>query len=48
MWITFVSLYDHVNTFNYKVNDEIIIITNVAIAFIIFKHEENHITHKIM
>ena len=30
------SLSDHVNTFNYKVNDEIIIITNVAIAFIKF------------
>ena len=28
-------LCDHVNTFN-KVNDEIIIITNVAIAFINF------------
>ena len=27
---------DHVNTFNYKVNDEIIIITNVALAFINF------------
>ena len=29
-------LCDHVNTFNYKVNDEIVIITNVAIAFINF------------
>ena len=29
-------LCDHVNTFNYKVNDEIIIITNVALAFINF------------
>ena len=45
------------NTFNYKVNDEIIIITNVALYCIymyymlhllIFKLEENHITHKIM
>ena len=26
-------LCDHVNTFNYNVNDEIIIITNVALAF---------------
>ena len=32
----FVLLFDHVNTFNYKVNDEIIIITNNALAFIIF------------
>ena len=29
-------LCDHVNTFNYKVNDEIIIIKNVALAFINF------------
>ena len=29
-------LCDHVNTFNYKGNDEIIIITNGALAFIIF------------
>ena len=29
-------LCDHVNTFNYKDNDEIIIITNVALAFSIF------------
>ena len=29
-------LCDHVNTFNYKVIDEIIIVTNVAIAFINF------------
>ena len=36
LWITFVLLCDHVNTFNYKVNDEIIIITNVAIPFISF------------
>ena len=41
-------LCDHVNTFNYKVNDEIIIITNVAMHFLIFKHQENHITNKIM
>ena len=32
----FVLHCDHVNTFNHKVNDEIIIITNVAIAFINF------------
>ena len=38
----------HVSTCNYNVNDEIIIITNVATHLLIFKHGENHITHKII